>query len=97
MPNTHTKIKLDASRKSLVLELFLKVCKSTQLKRKWIPDTVFAGAINKVCSRSDITPPELNNSLKKDIEKRHDGFKKVLQVHRAKSRMCDPTTPNDTK
>ena len=61
-----------------------------------MPDMVFVGAINKVC-RSDVTPPELNNSLKTDIEKGHEGFKKVLQVHRAKSRMCDPTTPNDTK
>ena len=43
---------------------------------KWIPDTV--GAINKVC-RSDVTPPDLNNSLKKDIEKGMNVFVKFFK------------------
>ena len=51
-----------ARRKKLILE-FDNICNAHGVRRKWVPDCIFVGLINKLY-QSNVKPTELNEALR---------------------------------
>ena len=66
MPSKAKRLKLEAAaaRLDFVKDRFTDVCKSLQLRRKWIPDVVFAGALNNLF-KIGVTATEVNSVIQK--------------------------------
>ena len=64
MPSKKRKIAEEArlGRRQKVILDFDNICNANGVRRKWLPDTVFVGLINKLY-QSNVTPTELNNAL----------------------------------
>ena len=73
MPSKKRKIAEEArlGRKNKVLLDFDNICNANGVRRKWLPDTVFVGLINKLY-QSNVTNTELNNALR--LAGKTDGF-----------------------
>ena len=65
MPSKKRKLAEDArlARRYKVLSEFDNICNAHGVRRKWVPDCVFVGLINKIY-QSNATPTELNEALR---------------------------------
>ena len=64
MPSKKRKLADEArlARRNKVILDFDNICNANGVRRKWLPDSVFVGLINKLY-QSNVTPTELNEAI----------------------------------
>ena len=94
MPNPKRKAQAEQARNNRrkLLSQFDDSCSLIHMKRKWIPDVVFAGVVNKK-NDSNVSVKDLNDALRssRGLELENKFSKKGL--FRCSSWMPDPTLP----
>ena len=83
------------SRKLEIVSHFDEACKAIQLHRKWIPDVVFAGVMNKLF-HSNVDANELNKALNYCRGLELNNSSNLKGRFRATMHMIDPTPPVNT-
>ena len=94
MPNPKRKAQAEEAKnkRRKLLSQFDDACAILHMKRKWIPDVVFAGVMNRLHD-GNTSVKDLNDSLRLSRGLEMDNKYSNKGLFRADLRMSDPTLP----